>query len=117
MQINDRLIPIVLRLSFVLAFAGFLTHVFAAGPPKPNILYILADDLGYADVGFNGGKEIQTPNLDRIAKSGAILQSFYVQPVCSPTRAALLTGRCAIHTGVYNVVRPNAPWGLPLAPA
>jgi len=115
MQTDNRLIPIVRRSFSVLAFAGLLTHVFAAGPPKPNILYILADDLGYADVGFNGGKEIQTPNLDRIAKSGAILESFYVQPVCSPTRAALLTGRYAVRTGVYNVVRPSAPWGLPLA--
>jgi arylsulfatase A-like enzyme len=88
---------------------------FGAAPPKPNILYILADDLGYADVGFTGGKEIQTPNIDRIGMSGAILESFYVQPVCSPTRAALLTGRYAVRTGVYNVVRPGAPWGLPLA--
>jgi arylsulfatase A-like enzyme len=115
MQTTDRLIPIVRRFLSVLIFAGLLPHVFAATSPKPNILYILADDLGYADVGFNGGKEIQTPNLDRIAKSGAILESFYVQPVCSPTRAALLTGRYAIRTGVYNVVRPGAPWGLPLA--
>src|SRR5678815_1937126 len=115
MQTNDRLFSIVRRLLSAFVFAGLLTHVFAAGPPKPNILYILADDLGYADVGFNGGKEIQTPNLDRIGKSGAILESFYVQPVCSPTRAALLTGRYAVRTGVYNVVRPSAPWGLPLA--
>lgn len=91
--------------------------ICAAGAPssKPNILYILADDMGYADAGFNGGKEIKTPHLDRLAKSGAILRSFYVQPVCSPTRASLMTGRYVKHTGVYSVVRPNAPWGLPLA--
>lgn len=81
---------------------------------KPNILYILADDMGYADAGFNGCKDIQTPHLDKLAHAGAILKSFYVQPVCSPTRAALMTGRYAIRTGVYTIVRPNAPWGLKL---
>ncbi len=79
------------------------------------MVYIMADDMGYADAGFNGGKEIKTPHLDRLAKQGAILRSFYVQPVCSPTRASLMTGRYVAHTGVYSVVRPHAPWGLPLA--
>ena len=82
---------------------------------KPNIVYFLIDDLGFADCGFNGGTDIRTPNIDKLAKERAILKSFYVQPVCSPTRAALMTGRYATHTGVYNVVRPGAPWGLPLA--
>lgn len=82
---------------------------------KPNIVYFLVDDMGYADCGFNGGTDIHTPNIDKLAKEGAILKSFYVQPVCSPTRSALMTGRYATHTGVYNVVRPGAPWGLPLA--
>jgi arylsulfatase A-like enzyme len=81
---------------------------------KPNILYILADDMGYADAGFNGCADIKTPNLDKLASSGAILRSFYVQPVCSPTRASLMTGRYVAHTGVYSVVRPNAAWGLSL---
>ncbi len=81
---------------------------------RPNIVYFLVDDLGYADVGFMGSKDVRTPNIDRLAKEGAVLKSFYVQPVCSPTRAALLTGRYATHTGVYTVVRPGAPWGLPL---
>jgi arylsulfatase A-like enzyme len=90
------------------SFAG------AADPSKPNILYILADDMGYADAGFNGGKEIKTPNLDQIARGGAILKSFYVQPVCSPTRSTLMTRRYPSRTGVYSVVRPHAPWGLKL---
>lgn len=63
---------------------------------KPNILFILADDLGRADVGFNGGKQIKTPNLDKLAAGGARLEQFYVQPVCTPTRAALMTGRYPI---------------------
>ena len=58
---------------------------------KPNIIFFLIDDLGYADCGFNGGKEIRTPNLDKLAKDGTVLESHYVQPVCSPTRAALTT--------------------------
>jgi arylsulfatase A-like enzyme len=82
---------------------------------KPNIVYILADDMGYADAGFNGCKQIETPNLDRLAKAGTILSSFYVQPLCSPTRSSLMTGRYVAHTGVYTIVRPHAPWGLPLA--
>lgn len=81
---------------------------------KPNIVYILADDMGYADPGFNGGGDIRTPNLDKLAGQGSILESFYVQPVCSPTRAVLMTGRYPTETGVYTVVRPNAPWGLKL---
>ncbi len=87
----------------------------AAETRKPNIVYLLVDDLGYADCGFMGGKDIVTPHIDKLAKEGVVLDSFYVQPVCSPTRAALLTGRYATHTGVYTVVRPGAPWGLPLA--
>jgi arylsulfatase A-like enzyme len=81
---------------------------------KPNILYILIDDLGYADVGFMGCKDIKTPNIDKLAKAGTVLESFYVQPLCSPTRASLMTGRYVAHTGVYTVVRPHAKWGLPL---
>lgn len=97
-------------LSIVLADAGV-----EAPAAKPNIVFILADDLGRADVGFMGGKEIRTPHLDELAQAGAILDAHYVQPVCSPTRAALMTGRYASQTGVYTIVRPHAPWGLPLA--
>jgi len=85
-----------------------------AAAPKPHILFILADDLGYADVGFHGS-EIKTPHLDRLAASGARLEQSYVQPVCSPTRAALLTGRYPMRHGLQvGVVRPCAQYGLPL---
>jgi arylsulfatase A-like enzyme len=83
-------------------------------PLRPNIVLIVADDMGYADAGFNGCKEIKTPHLDKLAAAGTVLKSFYVQPVCSPTRAVLMTGRYPVRTGVYGVVRPNAPWGLKL---
>ena len=86
----------------------------AATPPKPNVVFILSDDQGWADVGFHGG-EIKTPNLDRLAAAGARLEQFYVQPVCSPTRAALMTGRYPMRYGLHvGVVRPWATYGLPL---
>jgi len=81
----------------------------------PNIVYFLVDDMGYADCGFNGGADIRTPEIDRLASAGTVLTSFYVQPLCSPTRAALLTGRYPTRTGVYHVVTPKGGWGLPLA--
>jgi arylsulfatase A-like enzyme len=85
-----------------------------APAPRPNIVYILADDLGWGDVGWHGS-EIRTPNLDALAKAGARLEQFYVQPVCSPTRAALLTGRYPMRHGLQvGVVRPWAQYGLPL---
>src|SRR5882672_225390 len=66
----------------------------AAEPRKPNVVILLADDLGYADVGFQGCKDIPTPNIDTIAKNGVRCTSGYVSgPYCSPTRAGLLTGR------------------------
>jgi arylsulfatase A-like enzyme len=99
----------------VFSLLGVIAKDGQAAEAKPNIVFLLIDDLGYADCGFNGGKEIATPQIDKLARGGTILTSHYVQPVCSPTRAALMTGRYATHTGVYTVVRPHAKWGLPLA--
>ncbi len=83
-------------------------------PPRPNVVYILADDLGWGDVGWHQG-EIKTPNLDKLAMAGARLEAFYVQPVCSPTRAGLMTGRYPMRHGLQvGVVRPWAQYGLPL---
>ncbi|MFZ9746997.1 MAG: arylsulfatase B [Opitutaceae bacterium] len=87
----------------------------AAPAPRPNVIYFLADDLGWTDVGWHGG-DIATPNLDRLAAAGAKLEQFYVLPVCSPTRAAFLTGRYPIRHGLQiGVVRPWAQYGLPLS--
>lgn len=117
---QPRLYRTVLHLANLALKAACLVSLLAATttgaePSQPNILFILMDDLGYSDCGFSGGKEIKTPHLDRLAAGGAVLESLYVQPVCSPTRAALLTGRYATRTGVYTIVRPNAKWGLPLS--
>lgn len=106
---------IIRTITAILLLALPATSTMADEPAqKPNIVFFLIDDLGYADCGFNGGDEIRTPNIDKLAHSGAILESHYVQPVCSPTRAALMTGRYATRTGVYTIVRPKAQWGLPL---
>ena len=74
---------------------------------RPNIVILLADDLGWTDVTFHGGN-IATPNIDRIAAEGAELGRYYVAPVCSPTRAGLLTGRYPIRYGSMRAVYP--PW-------
>ena len=71
----------------------------------PNIIIILADDLGYSDVGFHGS-DIHTPNIDRIANEGVRLESFYCAPVCSPTRAGLMTGRYPLRFGMMRAVIP-----------
>jgi arylsulfatase B len=82
---------------------------------KPNIVIIVADDLGYADVGFNGGKIIHTPNLDRLAAGGINLTDFHACPMCSPTRAGLLTGRWPLRFGIMRSVVP--PWSTNGVPA
>ena len=79
---------------------------FAAADERPNVLVIVADDLGWNDVGFHGG-DIDTPSLDRLAAEGVELNRFYTTPICSPTRAALMTGRDPIRLGVaYGVIMP-----------
>ncbi len=74
-----------------------------ADAPPPNVVILLADDLGWADVGYHGS-DIQTPNIDRLAKEGMRLERFYATPFCSPTRAALMTGRDPIKLGVAHAV-------------
>lgn len=86
--------------------------VFSAEPP-PNIVIIFTDDQGYADVGKFGAEGFQTPNLDRMADEGAIFRNFHVaQPVCSASRAALLTGCYPNRIGIHDALGPHSPIGL-----
>ena len=88
---------------------------FAAPRRAPNIVVVLADDLGYGDLGSYGGRLIRTPHLDRMAREGARLTDFYAcANICTPSRAGLLTGRYPIRTGLaHEVIQPNDSRGLP----
>ena len=84
-------------------------------PIAKNIVVIIADDLGHSDLGFRGSA-VSTPELDALAKNGVILESYYVQRACSPTRAAIMTGRYNIRYGMQSgVLEPGQPFGLDLA--
>src|SRR5207244_2784669 len=94
--------------------------VSAQTPPPPNIVVILADDLGYGDVGFNGCPDIPTPNIDLLAANGALCTNGYVtHPTCSPSRAAIMTGRYQQRFGyetapTFDMLLPQNPaLGLP----
>jgi len=92
--------------------ASFLPGNVSAKPGRPNVVIFLADDLGGGDVGFHGGP-IDTPSLDRLAAEGMQLDRFYATPICSPTRAALMTGRDPIRLGVvYAVILPWSNAGI-----
>src|SRR5437016_4569658 len=85
----------------VLAFVGLLWFASAAiGAARPNVVIILADDEGWGDLSVNGNTNVSTPNIDSLAKTGALLEHFFVCPVCSPTRAEFLTGRYHSREGV-----------------
>jgi arylsulfatase A-like enzyme len=93
--------------------AGVKPAVAQSASPRPHIVYIVADDLGWKDVGYHGS-DIRTPNIDKLAQEGARLEQFYVQPMCTPTRAALMTGRYPCRYGLQTLVIPTpGKYGLP----
>jgi arylsulfatase A-like enzyme len=90
-------------LVFLLSYAG-------AREDRPNFIIILADDLGYGDVGFTGSTQIETPNIDSLARDGVILSQGYVSsPVCGPSRAGLISGRNQVNFGVDNNMSSGEP--------
>ena len=112
------------RRHFLLSSAAAAALAACATPPlgatptrKPNIIVVLADDLGYGDLGAYGNGMIRTPNLDRMAAEGARLTTFYASAnVCTPSRAGLFTGRYPIRTGLArDVIRQTDTHGLPLS--
>ncbi len=106
-----------LRTSLVavsLCFVGISVRPALATASKPNILLIVADDLGYGDVGVHGCKDIPTPHIDSIARDGVRFTDGYVSaPVCAPSRAGLMTGRYQDRFGFQGNPAPDADWGLP----
>ena len=99
-----------LTVALLLAAAVIGTPVQAA-PPSPNVVVILVDDLGVGDCGFSGGTDIPTPHLDQLAREGTVCTQAYATPSCSPTRAALLTGRYPSRFGIED----NRPLDGPTA--
>lgn len=82
--------------------ASLVARTSEPSPATPrHIVFIVADDLGFNDVSFHGSTQIPTPAIDELASSGLVLDNYHAQPVCSPTRASLLSGRHAIHHGIY----------------
>ncbi len=94
------------RLLASIGCLALLSACFSPADDRPNVIVIVADDLGWNDVGYHGG-DIDTPSLDRLAAEGTQLDRFYTTPICSPTRAALMTGRDPIRLGLaYSVILP-----------
>lgn len=100
-------------LGLFVILSGLLPAVLTS--TRPHIVVIVADDLGWNDVSFHGSTQISTPNLDDLAYKGVLLKNYYVSPICTPTRGALMSGRHPIHTGLQSgVIVGSQPYGLPL---
>jgi len=98
----------------VLSMTVWLYRAVLATETRPNIVFILADDLGFRDVGYHGSTVIKTPTLDRLAYNGVRLENYYVQPTCTPSRSQLLSGRYQIHTGLqHSDIHACQPNSLP----
>ena len=105
----------VLAARFIFFCTVFAFYTCKNGEKLPNVIIILTDDLGWGDVSYHGG-HIPTPNIDALAKNGLELNRFYASPVCSPTRASLLT---VLHIFNHGIIRPLAnptaeQYGLPI---
>src|SRR6476661_213982 len=95
-MIQRSYVPLLVAL---ITIAGAGRAVYTQPRRAPNFIIILADDQGYGDLGSYGHPTLRTPNLDRMAAEGQRWTSFYAAPVCTPSRAQLMTGRLAVRTG------------------
>jgi arylsulfatase A-like enzyme len=97
-----------------LLFAAMASAGMSRAVGKPDILLIVADDQGYAQIGYHN-QTMLMPRINEIARAGVILESYYVQPICSPTRSSLMTGRYTYRLGTQaTVIRADVPFGVPL---
>src|SRR5690349_24889272 len=106
----------ILPLTLCLAVVAGNTPTAAQQPQKPNVVFILADNVGYGDLGPYGGGELRgapTPNIDQLARDGLRLTQYLVEPGCTPSRAALMTGQYSIRNGLSLVVIAGSPYSLP----
>ena len=96
----------------VLVLMATATQAVAQQPPKPNVVFILADNVGYGDLGSYGGGELRgapTPRLDALAQEGLRFTQFLVEPACTPSRAALMTGQYSIRSGLSLIAIEGSP--------
>ena len=108
---KDSVITMFTNLHYLYYLFSFFLHT-SSGSSPPHIIVFLADDLGYNDISWHN-PHVLTPHLQDLADDGVILEQHYCQPICSPTRGALLTGRYPIHNGLHNgVITPLTPYGL-----
>ena len=113
MNVSRRVLAGVILAASLGAAGSSLAAAQPTTARRPHIVYILSDDQGWKDVGFHGSA-IKTPTLDRLAAGGARLEQLYAQPMCTPSRAALLTGRYPHRYGLQTLVIPSAgTYGLP----
>jgi len=109
--------PKALWIGLLASLAAVMTRMPAAAQQqRPNILCILADNVGYGDIGAYGGGELRgapTPRIDQLAAESLRLTQFLVEPGCTPSRAALMTGRYSIRSGLSLVAVPGSPNSLP----
>ena len=91
---------------FLWSFTFLATALSAVD--RPNIILVMTDDQGYGDLGAHGNDVIETPNLDRFAGESLGMDRFYVNPLCAPTRASLMTGRYYLRTGILHTSRGAA---------
>ncbi|MCY4360631.1 MAG: arylsulfatase [Gammaproteobacteria bacterium] len=103
---------VLLGIQAVVLCIATLSGVAAAEKDRPNIIIIMTDNLGYGDLGVYGGMRAPTPRIDKFAAEGVRFRDFQVEPKCTPTRAALMTGRLPIRSGIHSVDVPGEPGGL-----
>ncbi len=109
----DRFARFLTAAALAVCLVAVLPAAAQQSAPRPHIVYIVSDDQGWKDVGYRGS-DIKTPTIDKLAQEGARLEQFYVQPMCTPTRAALMTGRYPFRYGLQTLVIPTpGKYGLP----